>query len=65
MRDFYGVTLANPLMLGTAQYPSPAILADAFRASKAADYRRVRVEPADGARADYRDKDQQQQRTRF
>ncbi|WP_111430324.1 thiazole synthase [Rhodobacteraceae bacterium DSL-40] len=36
MRDFYGVTLANPLMLGTAQYPSPAILADAFRASKAA-----------------------------
>lgn len=36
MHDFYGVTLANPLMLGTAQYPSPAILADAFRASRAA-----------------------------
>jgi thiazole synthase len=35
MRDFYGVTLPNPLMLGTAQYPSPAILADAFRASRA------------------------------
>jgi thiazole synthase len=36
MREFYGVTLPNPLMLGTAQYPSPAILADAFRASRAA-----------------------------
>ncbi len=36
MRAFYGVTLPNPLMLGTAQYPSPAILADAFRASRAA-----------------------------
>jgi thiazole synthase len=35
MKDFYGVTLPNPLMLGTAQYPSPAILADAFRASRA------------------------------
>lgn len=31
MRDFYGTTLANGFMLGTAQYPSPAILADAFR----------------------------------
>jgi thiazole synthase len=36
MRDFYGVTLKNPLMLGTAQYPSPTILADAFRVSDAA-----------------------------
>ncbi|UOA29088.1 thiazole synthase [Pseudosulfitobacter sp. DSM 107133] len=35
MRDFYGTTLANALMLGTAQYPSPAILADAFRRSGA------------------------------
>lgn len=33
MRDFYGVTLETPLMLGTAQYPSPAILAEAFQAS--------------------------------
>lgn len=36
MRDFYGVTLPNALMLGTAQYPSPAVLQDAFRASGAA-----------------------------
>lgn len=35
MRTFYGETLANPLMLGTAQYPSPAILEQAFRASGA------------------------------
>lgn len=35
MRKFYGVTLDNPLMLGTALYPSPAILADAFTQSKA------------------------------
>ena len=34
-RLFYGEALTNPLMLGTAQYPSPAILADAFRASGA------------------------------
>ena len=36
MRAFYGETLANGLMLGTAGYPSPAILAEAFRASGAA-----------------------------
>ncbi|MEX0348379.1 MAG: thiazole synthase [Paracoccaceae bacterium] len=36
MRAFYGTQLANPLMLGTAQYPSPAILEAAFRESKAA-----------------------------
>ncbi len=36
MREFYGVALANPLMLGTAQYPSPAVLDAAFRASGAA-----------------------------
>lgn len=35
MPVFYGVEVDSPLMLGTAQYPSPAILADAFRASKA------------------------------
>lgn len=35
MRDFYGVKPANPLMLGTAQYPSPALLEAAFRASDA------------------------------
>ncbi|MCR9114865.1 MAG: thiazole synthase [Rhodobacteraceae bacterium] len=35
MRDFYGITLAPPLMLGTAQYPSPAVLEAAFRASGA------------------------------
>lgn len=35
MRQFYGVSLSNPLMLGTAQYPSPAILADSFKQSGA------------------------------
>jgi thiazole synthase len=35
MRDFYGKTLKSPLMLGTAQYPSPDILARAFRAAGA------------------------------
>jgi thiazole synthase len=35
MLDFYGTTLNNGLMLGTAQYPSPAILADAFKQSGA------------------------------
>ncbi|WP_282022162.1 thiazole synthase [Ruegeria faecimaris] len=35
MKPFYGTTLANPLMLGTAQYPSPAILEQAFRESGA------------------------------
>ncbi|MFD2739153.1 thiazole synthase [Sulfitobacter aestuarii] len=35
MRDFYGTELANGFMLGTAQYPSPAILAEAFRRSGA------------------------------
>ncbi len=34
-KDFYGTELATPLMLGTAQYPSPAVLADAFRESGA------------------------------
>lgn len=35
MRSFYGTDLANGFMLGTAQYPSPAILADAFKRSAA------------------------------
>lgn len=35
MRDFYGTALPDGLMLGTAQYPSPAILADAFQRSGA------------------------------
>lgn len=34
-RSFYGVSLDTPLMLGTSQYPSPAVLADAFRSSGA------------------------------
>ena len=36
MRSFYGETLANGLMLGTAQYPSPKVLSDAFARSGAA-----------------------------
>ncbi|MFT3973465.1 MAG: thiazole synthase [Amaricoccus sp.] len=35
MARFYGVEVASPLFLGTAQYPSPAVLAEAFRASGA------------------------------
>lgn len=35
MLGFYGTTLNTGLMLGTAQYPSPAILADAFKQSGA------------------------------
>ena len=35
MHDIYGTTLANGFMLGTAQYPSPAILANAFKRSSA------------------------------
>lgn len=35
MPVFYGTEVASALMLGTAQYPSPAILAAAFRASGA------------------------------
>ncbi len=33
--DFYGVTLCSRLLLGTAQYPSPAVLAQSVRASQA------------------------------
>ena len=35
MPIFYGVEIDSPLMLGTAQYPSPRILAEAFKASRA------------------------------
>ncbi|WP_425081250.1 thiazole synthase [Ruegeria arenilitoris] len=35
MKSFYGTQLPNSLMLGTAQYPSPAILEQAFRESGA------------------------------
>ncbi len=35
MPTFYGREIESRLMLGTAQYPSPAILADAFRQSAA------------------------------
>ncbi|MGO2958337.1 MAG: thiazole synthase [Acetobacter sp.] len=33
-RHFYGTELTSPLMLGTAQYPSPEILSDAVRAAQ-------------------------------
>ncbi|HEX7338826.1 MAG TPA: thiazole synthase [Rhodanobacteraceae bacterium] len=35
MPTFYGHTLDSALLLGTARYPSPAIMADAFKASGA------------------------------
>ena len=35
MPSFYGRQIASRLMLGTAQYPSPAVLAEAFRRSGA------------------------------
>jgi thiazole synthase len=35
MLDLYGTKLPSRLLLGTAQYPSPAILADAVKASRA------------------------------
>jgi thiazole synthase len=35
MARFYGVEVASRLMLGTAQYPSPSVLAEAFRRSGA------------------------------
>ncbi|NHF73330.1 thiazole synthase [Paracoccus xiamenensis] len=34
MPVFYGTEIDSALMLGTAQYPSPSILADAFRAAR-------------------------------
>lgn len=35
MPSFYGTEIASSLMLGTAQYPSPAVLGEAFRRSGA------------------------------
>jgi thiazole synthase len=35
MLDLYGTTVSSRLLLGTARYPSPAILGDAVRQSKA------------------------------
>ena len=35
MPQFYGTTIDSALMLGTAQYPSPAVMAQAFQASGA------------------------------
>ena len=35
MVDFYGVPIDLPMMLGTAQYPSPGMMLEAFRASGA------------------------------
>lgn len=35
MPTYYGTHVDSPLMLGTAQYPSPAVLAEAFRRSGA------------------------------
>lgn len=35
MKKFYGVEIDSPLMLGTAQYPSPSILISCFKKSKA------------------------------
>ena len=35
MRDFYGIRLETPMMLGTARYPSPAAVEAAFKASGA------------------------------
>ena len=34
MLEFYGKTFESRLLLGTAQYPSPSILADSVRSSK-------------------------------
>ena len=34
MLELYGHVVASRLLLGTARYPSPAILAEAVRASK-------------------------------
>ncbi len=52
MRQFYGASLENRLLLGTAQYPSPAILAQAVRASGAevvtVSLRRESAEQRDG-----------------
>ena len=54
MRSFYGTDLENGLMLGTAGYPSPAILAEAFEAAKPAVVTvSLRRESAGGAGQDF------------
>lgn len=54
MIDFYGTTIPSRLMLGTAQYPSPAVLADAFRRSGAGIATvSLRREGAGGAQNDF------------
>lgn len=54
MRSFYGTELANGLMLGTAGYPSPAILANAFDTAKPAVVTvSLRRESAGGAGQDF------------
>ena len=54
MRSFYGTGLANGLMLGTAGYPSPAILAEAFKTAKPAVVTvSLRRESAGGAGQDF------------
>lgn len=35
MRDFYGIELKTPMMLGTARYPSPTVMEAAFHSSGA------------------------------
>ena len=51
MVAFYGTELENRLMLGTSQYPSPAILERAFKTSKASVATvSLRREGRDGAR---------------
>ena len=56
MPTFYGTEIASALMLGTAQYPSPAVLAEAFDTSAAAVATvSLRREGADGAGQDFWD----------
>lgn len=51
MRPIYGVELPSALMLGTARYPSPAVLGEAFRASGASVATVSLRREAGGARA--------------
>lgn len=54
MPVFYGIEIESPLMLGTAGYPSPAVLAEAVRASGAGIVTvSLRRESAGGAGQDF------------
>ena len=54
--QIYGTQIASPLLLGTAQYPSPAILMDAIRASGTEIVTvSLRRETADGSGAGFWD----------